>query len=49
MLAFCAEKGIGASVVTRPMAEINQCLAELETNKHAARFVLTNEPPPSVA
>ena len=49
MLAFCADKGIGASVVTRPMAEINQCLAELETNKHAARFVLTNEPPPSVA
>ena len=42
MLAFCAEKGIGANVVTRPMSEVNKCLEELETLKHAARFVLTN-------
>ena len=26
MLAFCAEKGIGASVVLRPMDEVNACL-----------------------
>lgn len=47
MLAFCAEHDIGANVVTRPMSEVNECLGELETLKHAARFVLTNEIPPS--
>ena len=43
MLAFCAEKGIGASVVLRPMDEVNACLAELERAKHAKRFVLTRD------
>jgi len=43
MLAFCAEKGIGASVVLRPMDEVNACLAELESAKHAKRFVLTRD------
>jgi len=42
MLDFCAEHDIGANVITRPMTEVNECLAELETLKHAARFVLTN-------
>ena len=42
---FCAEKGIGASVVTRPMGEVNEVLAELESAKHAKRFVLTREDP----
>ena len=43
MLEFCAEKGIGASVVTRPMSQVNECLAELESAKHAKRFVLTRD------
>jgi thioester reductase-like protein len=46
MLAFCAEHGIGADVVTRPMSEVNQCLADLESGQHAVRFVLTNTTPP---
>ena len=48
MLAFCAEKGIGATVVERPMEEVNACLHELETAKHAKRFVLTNPLPVDV-
>ena len=49
MLAFCAEKGIGANVITRPMSEVNEALADLETGKHAARMVLTNDMTPPVA
>jgi len=41
MLEFCARKNIGATVVTRPMAEINEALADLESSKGAHRFVLT--------
>jgi len=43
MLDFCAENGIGASVLTRPMSQVNECLVELESAKHAKRFVLTND------
>jgi len=45
MLEFCAKHDIGASVVTRPMSEVNECLAELESAKHAKRFVLTQTVP----
>ena len=41
MLEFCAKHSIGATVVTRPMSQVNECLAELESAKHAKRFVLT--------
>ena len=36
----------GANVITRPMDDVNECLEELETGKAAARYVLTNPPPP---
>ena len=45
MLEFCAEHGIGASVETRPMSEVNQALHDLETMKGAKRYVLVQEPP----
>ena len=46
MLDFCAKHSIGASVKTRPMAEVNQALQDLENLKGAMRYVLTQEPPP---
>ena len=41
MLEFCARNKIGARVVERPLAKVNEVLAELESSKGAQRFVLT--------
>ena len=49
MLEFCAERGIGATVKTRPMEEVNACLADLETKKEAVRYVLTQPLPAGAA
>jgi len=48
--AYGLGKPRAASVITRPMGELNQSQHELETSKHPARFVVTNSavpPPPS--
>merc|ERR1719331_3456878 len=43
MLEFCARNKIGARVVERPLAKVNEVLAELESSKGAQRFVLTRD------
>uniref|UniRef100_A0A6U7HBT6 Alcohol dehydrogenase-like C-terminal domain-containing protein n=1 Tax=Haptolina brevifila TaxID=156173 RepID=A0A6U7HBT6_9EUKA len=43
MLEFCARHKIGASIVKRPMKEINEAISELHTKNVPYRFVMTNE------
>mmetsp|Transcript_46262 Transcript_46262/g.128586 ORF Transcript_46262/g.128586 Transcript_46262/m.128586 type:complete len:361 (-) Transcript_46262:195-1277(-) len=43
MLEFCARHKIGASIVQRPMAEINETISDLHTKNVPYRFVMTNE------
>ena len=43
MLEFCARHKIGASIVKRPMAEVNEAVADLHEKNVPYRFVLTNE------
>jgi len=43
MLEFCARHKIGASVVKRPMDQINETVHDLHTKNVPYRFVMTNE------
>jgi len=42
MLEFCARHKIGASIVERPMEEVNEAISDLHTKNVPYRFVLTN-------
>lgn len=42
MLQFAADKKIKPWVETRPMAEANQAMVDMEANKARFRYVLTN-------
>jgi uncharacterized zinc-type alcohol dehydrogenase-like protein len=42
MLAFAAEKGIGAQVETAPLSEVNSALQRVRENRVRYRMVLTN-------
>ena len=43
MLDFCAHHGIGATIETRPMDDVNAALEDLKTSHGIVRYVLCND------